>query len=91
MTGENVVRGKWRGKSKTSEVSSVKEQTVCCSFCGRSSDEVLKMVEGPGVNICSECVMVAVQYLVLKDTMPSEDSQKILNMFWKSNGVEKDE
>lgn len=86
MSGENVVRGKWRCAT-----SNVTDRAVCCSFCGRNSSEVLKMVEGPGVNICSECVMVAVQYLILKDTMPSSESQKILNMFWKSNGVEKDE
>ena len=40
------------------------------------------MVKGPGVNICSECVMIAVQYLILKDSMPSEDAQKILDAFW---------
>ncbi|HIS83043.1 TPA: hypothetical protein IAD41_05500, partial [Candidatus Scatenecus faecavium] len=43
---------------------------------------VLKMVKGPGVNICSECAMIAVQYLILNDRMPSADAQKILDAFW---------
>src|SRR6478752_1124048 len=27
-----------------------------CSFCGKSQDEVRKLVAGPGVYICDECV-----------------------------------
>lgn len=61
-----------------------KNRTLCCSFCGRKLNDVLKMVKGPGVNICSECVMIAVQYLILRDSMPSEDAQKILDAFWGS-------
>ena len=30
--------------------------TVRCSFCGKSQDEVRKIVAGPGVYICNECV-----------------------------------
>ncbi|MCX7944219.1 MAG: ATP-dependent Clp protease ATP-binding subunit ClpX [Deltaproteobacteria bacterium] len=28
-----------------------------CSFCGRSDREVKKLIAGPGVSICSDCVM----------------------------------
>lgn len=55
---------------------------ACCSFCGRTEDEVLKMVKGPGVNICSECTMIAVQYLILHDKMLSSEAQQILDAFW---------
>ena len=63
MSDDNVIKlgGKSDGNNKNEE--------VCCSFCGRSNEEVLKMVKGPGVNICSECVMIAVQYLILQDRM----------------------
>ena len=27
-----------------------------CSFCGRTQDQVRKLVMGPGVFICDECV-----------------------------------
>ena len=57
-------------------------EPVYCSFCGRPNTQVLKMVKGPGVNICSECAMIAVQYLILNDRMPSADAQKILDSFW---------
>ncbi len=29
---------------------------VRCSFCGKSQDEVKKLVAGPGVYICNECI-----------------------------------
>ncbi|MBR6164065.1 ClpX C4-type zinc finger protein [bacterium] len=57
-------------------------EPVYCSFCGRPNTQVVKMVQGPGVNICSECTMIAVQYLILEDKMPSGEAQKILDIFW---------
>ena len=55
---------------------------VYCSFCHRPNTQVLKMVQGPGVNICSECAMIAVQYLILNDRMPSAEALQILDAFW---------
>ena len=34
------------------------EGTPVCSFCGRSGDEGEKMIAGPGVYICNECIEV---------------------------------
>ena len=67
-------------KASTESVNS--EETVYCSFCGRPNQQVVKMVKGPGVNICSECTMIAVQYLILQDRMPSAEAQAILDVFW---------
>lgn len=58
------------------------DEAVYCSFCGRPNTQVVKMVKGPGVNICSECTMIAVQYLILQDRMPSAEAQAILDAFW---------
>lgn len=58
------------------------DELVYCSFCGRPNTQVLKMAQGPGVNICSECAMIAVQYLILNDRMPSAEAQAILDAFW---------
>ncbi len=58
------------------------DELVYCSFCKRPNTQVLKMVKGPGVNICSECAMIAVQYLILNDRMPSAEAQQILDAFW---------
>lgn len=63
--------------------SPINEDLVYCSFCGRPNTEVLKMVKGPGVNICSECTMIAVQYLILNDRMPSAEAQKVLDAIWR--------
>jgi len=30
--------------------------TLFCSFCGKSQHEVAKLIAGPTVHICSECV-----------------------------------
>ena len=27
-----------------------------CSFCGKSQDQVRKLIAGPGVYICDECI-----------------------------------
>ena len=37
------------------------DEVVYCSFCKRPNTQVLKMVQGPGVNICSECARIAVR------------------------------
>ncbi len=66
------------------EISGTTEP-VYCSFCGRPNTQVVKMVQGPGVNICSECTMIAVQYLILEDRLPSAEAQKILDIFWSKS------
>ncbi len=35
-----------------------------CSFCGKSQEEVQKLIAGPGVNICDECVHLCNMILV---------------------------
>lgn len=34
----------------------IKEQLIKCSFCGKAENEVSKLISGPGVYICNECV-----------------------------------
>lgn len=92
MSDDKVVSlGSKRAKTKKSEQKkeTAKKETVTtaqepvyCSFCGRPNTQVVKMVKGPGVNICSECTMIAVQYLILQDRMPSAEAQAILDAFW---------
>lgn len=31
---------------------------ICCSFCGKTKDEVIKLIAGPGVFICDECIEI---------------------------------
>ncbi len=32
------------------------EKDIRCSFCGKTQDEVMRLVEGPGVYICDNCI-----------------------------------
>lgn len=89
MSEKIVKLGAKRNKkeSKPAETAGQQEfvpsrELINCSFCGRSSAETLKMVKGPGVNICAECTMIAVQYLILNDRIPSAEAQMILDAFW---------
>jgi ribosome-binding protein aMBF1 (putative translation factor) len=35
-----------------------KEDLLRCSFCGKSQSEVKKLIAGPNVHICDECIAV---------------------------------
>jgi hypothetical protein len=37
-------------------VQSLSKNTLYCSFCGKSQDEVRKLIAGPTVFICDECI-----------------------------------
>ena len=85
MSDDKVVRlGSKRAKKEDTKQDNTNEtgEVVHCSFCKRPNTQVIKMVQGPGVNICSECTMIAVQYLILNDRMLSAEAQMILDAFW---------
>lgn len=42
---------------------SVASQLSSCSFCGKSQDTVSKLIAGPAVFICNECVGLCVEIL----------------------------
>ena len=69
-------------KNKNNDKS---QELEYCSFCKRPNTQVPKMVKGPGVNICSECTLIAVQYLILQDGLMSAEAQKILDLLWGVN------
>ncbi len=46
-----------------------------CSFCGRTQDEVKKLIAGPGVYICDECVALCEDILAEdRETAQSKDN-----------------
>ena len=69
-------------EKKQSKSPDKTQEIEYCSFCKRPNTQVPKMVKGPGVNICSECTLIAVQYLILQDGLMSADAQKILDLLW---------
>ncbi len=44
-----------------------KDKTLICSFCGKNQDDVERMVIGPGVNICNECIELCYSLLGNED------------------------
>jgi len=63
------------------------ESFLRCSFCGKSSEQVRKLIAGPGVYICDECVELCNEILdeellnssnetAIQPPLPSEPPQK---------------
>jgi len=46
--------------------------TLCCSFCGKSQNEVKKLIAGRGVYICDECIDVCIN--IVADELHQEKS-----------------
>ncbi|MGD0556159.1 MAG: ClpX C4-type zinc finger protein [Streptosporangiaceae bacterium] len=53
-------------------MSSETSVQVRCSFCGKPSTEVEKVIAGPGVYICNECVGLCNDILGTERQKPSE-------------------
>ena len=52
-------------------------QALKCSFCGKSQKQVIKLIAGPGVYICDECIELCVEIIEEEkveklDTAPEE-------------------
>ena len=51
------------------------EGTPVCNFCGRSGEEVEKLIAGPGVYICNECIEVCEN--ILKEEMKADKQKSV--------------
>ncbi|MFT8324152.1 ATP-dependent Clp protease ATP-binding subunit ClpX [Oenococcus sicerae] len=58
------------------DVESV-QPTIACSFCGKRQDQVKKLIAGPGVYICDECVALAQQ--IIDQELKSDQQALLLN------------
>lgn len=94
MSDDKVIRlGEERKKKRKGKIENLEEEfdgtgakkVEYCSFCGRPNYMVPKMVLGPGVNICSECTLIAVQYLIMSERVPADEVQRIVDMLWKAD------
>lgn len=48
---------------------------LCCSFCGKSQKEVKKLIAGPGVYICDECIELCND--IIAEEREREESTKV--------------
>lgn len=49
-------------------------KTIRCTFCGRGTDEVGRIIAGPGVYICNECVQLCSQLIADDDFKASRET-----------------
>ena len=45
------------------------EKTLYCSFCGKSQHEVKKLIAGPSVFVCDECIDLCNE--IIRDELPA--------------------
>ena len=48
-------------------------EDLMCSFCGKSQDEVKKLIAGPSVYICDECIQLCNEIIAEEYTQESEE------------------
>ena len=53
------------------------DKKISCSFCGKSQEEVKKLIAGPNVYICNECVVLCKDILVEDDKIDTKQSFEI--------------
>jgi hypothetical protein len=51
-------------------------QLLTCSFCSKSSKEVQKLIAGPGVYICDECIGLCNEILEVEDVNDDDARQR---------------
>lgn len=53
-----------------------KEKTLLCSFCGKNQSEVKKLIAGPSVFICDECVDLCNDIIVEENDINTDSSEQ---------------
>ena len=53
-----------------------KETTLRCSFCGKSQEEVEKIIAGPNVYICDECIELCIDIIEEERAKETSDEPK---------------
>ena len=53
------------------------DKKISCSFCGKSQEEVKKLIAGPNVYVCNECVVLCKDILVEDDKIDTKKSFEI--------------
>ena len=54
--------------------SNSSDKTLYCSFCGKSQHEVKKLIAGPSVFICDECIDLCNE--IIRDELPAETAAR---------------
>lgn len=66
--------------------SSVKyEPHLRCNFCGKGAERLFLLIQGPGVNICDECIIQSMGILT-KEVVRRETKLEKVVQFNEENG-----
>ena len=52
----------------------IKERGICCSFCGKPQSEACRLIAGPGVYICDECIELCMSILEDENSLNARKS-----------------
>ena len=52
----------------------IKERGICCSFCGKPQSEARRLIAGPGVYICDECIELCMSILEDENSLNARKS-----------------
>jgi hypothetical protein len=77
-TAEPAVSGKRSLSTAGTQDDAAPPKTLYCSFCGKSQHEVRKLIAGPGVYICDECVDLCT------DIVEPDDDMELLRLMKES-------
>jgi ATP-dependent Clp protease ATP-binding subunit ClpX len=61
--------------------------TLYCSFCRKSQHQVKKLIAGPAVHICDECIALCVK--ILADTADATPDKPVTMQKWQDMPTEK--
>ena len=50
----------------------MKDLVLTCTFCGKAQQTVEKLIAGPGVYICNECIRLCNE-IIIEEMPPTED------------------
>ena len=59
-------------------MSNTQNQNIHCSFCGKSQDDVKKMIAGSDVFICNECIELSTR--ILEEELREEKASEMLEV-----------
>src|SRR5438045_1670787 len=59
-------------------------EVLRCSFCNKSQQDVRKLIAGPTVFICDECVEVCVDVIVADTKGQAVPEDRALGQHWRS-------
>lgn len=70
VTLEEAYGDEW---ADTIEIPKMPDKEIRCSFCGKGENEVAKIIAGPYVYVCDECVEICHE-IVVEDRATRRDS-----------------